>query len=157
LTKQGLGTLTLSGAGTFNGATLVSAGKLILTTLHSGGGSVTVNDGAALGVKVATAGSSLKLSALTVGSSSGATIEFNVSVLGNPTAPVIWATNLITQGTSTVNVSGVGLTVGQFPLIRYAGSIGGSGFAGFSLSALPQDASATLSNNTANSSVDLVV
>jgi len=156
LTKQGAGTLTLSGAGTFTGPALISGGKLIMTTLHTGGGSVTNSDGATFGVKVATAGTSLKLSALKLGNSSGATIEFNLSVLGNPTAPVIWATNATAQGVNVVNISGVGLTVGQFPLIRSTSSLS-SVFSTLSLVGLPQDVVAGLSNNIANSSIDLVV
>jgi autotransporter-associated beta strand protein len=48
LTKQGTGTLTLSGANTYDGANLVSAGTLFVTG-SLGGSPVTVGSGAAIG------------------------------------------------------------------------------------------------------------
>jgi autotransporter-associated beta strand protein len=154
LIKSSSGTLTLSGANTYNGANQVNGGKLVVTTAHTGGGSFTIADGAALGATVASAGASLITSSLILGGSTGATSEFNLGT-GNPTAPVINATALETHGTVTVNVSGVGLSVGQFPLIKYTSSIAGSGFAAFSLGTLPSGVTASLLNNSGNPSVDL--
>src|SRR5262249_20917810 len=83
--------------------------------------------------------------------------EFNLVTFGNPTVPVVNATSLATHGTVTVNVSGAGLSVGQFTLIDYTGSIGGSGFGAFTLGTLPLGVTASLVNNTGNSSVDLQI
>jgi len=47
------------------------------------------------------------------------------------------------------------LTTGQFVLVDYSGTIGGYGFDAFVLANLPSGVSATLVNNSANSSVDL--
>jgi len=49
LIKTGEGTQILSGANTYSGTTLVSAGTLLVNGIHSGTGTVTVADGATLG------------------------------------------------------------------------------------------------------------
>jgi fibronectin-binding autotransporter adhesin len=146
-------TLLLSGANTYSGPTAVgSGGKLVVSTTQTGGGTFTVDDGCTLGIKV-TAGASLNTASLTLGSSTlGATNEFTLS--GNPTAPVVNATALTNHGSVTVNIAGAGLSVGQFALIDYSGSIGGDGYT-FVLGTTPVGVSANLVNNTANSSVDL--
>ena len=154
LTKIGNGTLTLSGANSYVGATLISTGKLILPSAQSGGGSVQVADNTALGVKLSSAGSTLNVSALTLGTMTGATNEYILGAFGNPTAPVINATNLTVNGTIIVNLSGAGLSVGQCTLIKYSAL---SGVGSFALSALPIGVAAYVSNNIANSSVDLVI
>jgi hypothetical protein len=114
-----------------------------------------VNDGAALGVTVAAAGASLNVSGLELGGSAGATLAFDVDALGNPTAPIIRATNLVTHGAVSLNLAGSGLAPGHFTLIQYAGSIGGGGFAAFTLGTVPRGLGATLSN--AAQAVELVI
>ncbi len=47
--------------------------------------------------------------------------------------------------------------LGHYPLIDYTGTIGGSGYAAFVLGTVPGNVFVTLSNDTANSSVDVVV
>jgi autotransporter-associated beta strand protein len=49
------------------------------------------------------------------------------------------------------------ITVGTYPLIDYDGTIGGLGFAGLSLGNLPPRVTATLVNNTTNTTIDLDV
>ncbi len=49
LTKRGEGMLTLTGANTYSGATVVEEGALLVYGVHSGGDTYTVNSGAALG------------------------------------------------------------------------------------------------------------
>jgi autotransporter-associated beta strand protein len=155
LTKLGVGTLTLAGANTYIGASVVSAGELIVPTLQTGGGAFQVADNTAFGVAV-TVGTSLKTAALTLGSSAGATNEFFLGASGNPTSPVIIATNLTVHGGIVVNVYGAGFSIGQFPLIKYS-TASGVGSGSFQLNLLPAGVSAFISNNVANTSVDLVI
>jgi autotransporter-associated beta strand protein len=149
------GTTTLTGANTYSGNTLVAGGKLVVSTSQTGAGAFTVNDGATLGVTVASGGGTLNASSLTLGSAAGATTEVTLS--GPPAAPVINTTTLATHGTVTVNILGGGLTLGQFTVIKYSGSIGGDGFGAFALGSLPTGIEAQLVDNTANQSVDLNV
>jgi hypothetical protein len=65
-------------------------------------------------------------------------------------------TNLTLVASLTLNVTG-SVSVAQYPLIRYQGSIGGGGYGVVSLGSLPPNVSGYLSNNTAHSSIDLVV
>ncbi len=57
----------------------------------------------------------------------------------------------------TVDVACARLSVGQFPLVKYTGSLGGGGFSALSSLTLPPHVYGYLSNNTANSSIDLVI
>jgi len=154
LTKLGAGALTLTGTNTYVGATLVNSGELWLPTIQTGGGAITVADGATLGVSLAVPGTSLVTTALTMGSSAGVTNEYNLGAYGDPTAPVVNAAHLTVNGTTYVNVTGLNLTRGQFTLIKYGQSSGLTGTS-FVLNRIP--VAAYLSNNLANSSIDLVL
>lgn len=157
LTKENAGTLTLTGPNTYSGSTTVNAGKVALTTGKVGSGAINVGDTAVLSVTVTAAGAGIRASSLALGSVSGSTLSFELASFGNPTVPVITATNLFTQGNVAVNISGSPLTVGQFKLIDYSGTIGGADFAAFAAPTLPAGISGFLSNNVADSSVDLVI
>ena len=117
LTKFGAGTLTLAGANTYSGATTVSAGKLMFQGPKSGFGNITVADGAALGITAT--GTQVTPGTLTLGTSSGCTMEFN-NVNSTTTAPLAAAT-LSPAGTITVNINSGTFTVGQsYPLLIWA-------------------------------------
>ena len=159
LTKTGGGTLTLSGTNAYAGNTAINAGTLAVTTASSGAGAYTVAGNAGLNVQVASAGTSLNTSSLTL--NSGCTLNLDPGTFGNPTVPMINLSGALTPtSTVTVNVNGSTLTNGQFTLIKY-GSLGGSGFGAFSLGpfTLPvgMTGSASLVNNTLNQSIDLKV
>ena len=140
---------------TYTGATDVNAGQLTVTTRHAGGGSFAVTDGATLTFTVATAGATLGMSSLTLGSGSGPTTNgFNLGALGNPTAPVANAPTLTLTGTVYVNVTGSGLSPGTITLIDY-GSIGGSG--NLVTNPLPPGVEGYLQTNLAATSIELVV
>ena len=49
------------------------------------------------------------------------------------------------------------IAAGSYPLIAYTGTIGGLGFAGLQLAQLPGRIAGSLVNNTANSTIDLVI
>lgn len=102
---------------------------------------------------------------LTVGGSIGPLLagELNNCLLNldfgaatNPGAPVCYVTNLVTAAPIALSVSGSRLTHGQFSLFKYQ-NLTGAGFAGFTSLTWSNQLTGFLSNNVANSSVDLVI
>lgn len=85
---------------------------------------------------------------------SSATLNLDIAGTSNPASAPVQAASF-QPSSVTLTVSGPALTVGQFPLISY-GTLGGAGFSGLTL-ANPSGVGAYLSNNLANSSIDLVV
>jgi len=127
LTKDGAGTLTLTGSNTFSGTLAVNAGGVVVSPAHAGTGGATVADGAVLGFQSDGAGQTVRLPTATVGTSAGATVEiwFN-NQIGIPPAPAGYVTNLTLNGTITVNVASLaGATVGSvIPLLGYGSLVG---------------------------------
>lgn len=156
LDKKGSGTLTLLAQNTYTGPTTVTAGRLAMSTVHSGGGAITVNPSAVFAVLADAANPPLRCSSLTLGTEPGSSVtnEFIFGSPGNPNGPAIVATNLITRGTVYVSVSGADFSFGQFPLIQYEGSIGGDGFT-FVLNSLPAGMFGYVTNSA--SSIELVL
>lgn len=111
--KKGVGTLTLSGANSYSGATTVSNGVLLVGAPQSGNGTVAVMDGATLGVAASSSLAYWSPSSLTIGSSTGATLQFGV--VSTTTAPL--ASSAITiNGTATVNITGCPAVMASYPL-----------------------------------------
>lgn len=153
LTKNGAGTLTLTGNNGYTGPTIVNAGKLITSTATAFTGNYTIANEAGLGVIVTSPGSQLFPGNLTLGSSSATSLDFNLGAFGNPSAaPINVAGTLAVNGTVTVNIASGLPQLGQFPLIQY-GTRTGSG--SFVVGELPVGVIATIVNNTANNSIDL--
>ena len=116
LSKVGSGTLTLSGASSYSGLTTVSAGKLVFQGSKIGIGNISLTDGTALGVT--TTGTPVTPGTLAVGTSSGATLEFN-NVNSTTIAPLA-PTTLSSAGTTTINVNSGTFVVGQsYPLLAW--------------------------------------
>jgi autotransporter-associated beta strand protein len=154
LTKSNFATVTLTGANTYTGNTVVQSGKLTLPTVQTNSTTVQVVDAAELGVVESKLGSTLTVNGLNFTGSSFGTLSFDLGSFGTPTAPLMKVTNLSVSGPVTINVgNGFQLTPGQIVLVDYDGVIGG-GFQ-FTLGSLPPGVAATLVNNTANSSIDL--
>jgi autotransporter-associated beta strand protein len=63
----------------------------------------------------------------------------------------------MTSGTVTVSLPTGVPSVGEVPLIKYSGTIGGSGFGAFALQSLPPGVTAVLTNDTVNGVVGLLV
>lgn len=153
LTKSGAGTLTLAATNTYTGNTVVNAGTLATTTASTGAGAYYTATNASLDVTVTAPGSSLIMSSLTLNAGSALNLELNS--FGNPAAaPVTVSGTLNATSTVTINLSGNGLTAGQFPLIKY-GALGGTGFNAFQLGNLA--GAAALINNPVNQSIDLSI
>ena len=115
LTKLGSGTLTLAGANTYNGATTVSAGKLVIQG-SQGSGNINVANSTALGIYQG--GAQITPGTLTVGTSAGATLEFNNVV--NSATPAIVAGTLLAGGTIAVNINSGSFVIGTpYPLLHW--------------------------------------
>ena len=77
-------------------------------------------------------------------------------VLSNPTVAPVVVGNLDAAGINTVDVLGTVLVAGRFPLIKYTTLVNG-GFANFVLGNTSPGVVAYLTNNAANSTIDVVV
>ena len=151
--------VNLPGNNSYSGPTTVSnLVQLLVTTANQSGGSYSVVNYGTLDVAFASGRPTIPMSSLTldVGSlGGGGNIGFT-RLTGMPTAPVIYATNL-TINSAMILPPKAGYAVGQFPLIKYNGTIGGSGFGGLQLGNLPAGVTATLVDNSANHTIDLSV
>jgi autotransporter-associated beta strand protein len=151
LTKIGSGTLTLTGPNTYPAKTIVSVGKLVESTTTTAPGDVSVANAAGYGVSLAVANGQVTHSSVTFAGAANSA-NFLLGGFGNPSVGALVATALTNNGTTTVNVTGSGLSVGQFPLIQYTTKTGAGTFV---VGTLPAGVSATVINNVGNSSIDL--
>ena len=151
------GSLSLTNANTYNGPTVVSAGKLITTTASTGAGAYTVADGAALEVQVAGAGQSLTSSSFTLGTAGILTNNFTLNANASTTIPAVTVSGVLNlNGTVTVNVTGSGLTGPSTYLLMSYGSISGAG--SFMVGSVPAVAGylPTLTNDTTAKQLKLI-
>ncbi len=158
LTKYGGGTLTLKGANTFTGGITNQAGALQFTTLGGKTSSTLVYDNATNIIQVAVKGTTVTNQSLTLGTSGTGTqgLNFNLGTLGLPTAPPLNVADTLTSaGNVAVGIIAPIVPPGQAPLVKY-GSFNPSLFANWSVAPVPY-VGLSLSNNTANKSIDLVV
>jgi autotransporter-associated beta strand protein len=148
LTKNGAGTLTLTGANnTYTGPTVVNQGSLVGLKLPSSSSALTVADGAA--VTIAVNDSSWLPASVNV---TNAAINFAFGGVVSLPSSIITAT-LNASGSNVINItSGAGLPVGVTKLIDHGGTVGGGTF---TLGTLPAGMQATLTNGP--TSVDLNV
>lgn len=160
VTNNGFGVVTLTGANTYSGPTVVDAifglTKLVFGSASAASGSITVSDFASLGALVTSAGASGSVGGITFGSF--ASYDFDLSGFGNPTVPVAISSGTVsTPSDVTVNVSATAaspLAIGTVTLLEYASR---SGVGSFVLGTLPTDVTATLNDDTANSRVTLTI
>lgn len=157
VTKLGAGTLTLSGNQYYTGPLTVTAGKLILPAagLAFGASGLSVADGAELDVQVTGSGLEISPASATLGATTGSVLDIDLGTFGNASAaPLNVSGAFAANGTTTVNILGGDLTIGEFPLIKY-GTRAGSG--NFVLGSLPPGVVAALVTNVPNGSIDLNV
>jgi autotransporter-associated beta strand protein len=158
LTKIGNGTLTLKGANTFTGGITNQAGSLQFTTQGGKTSSTLVFDNATNTIQVAARGTTVTNQSLTLGISGTGTqgLNFNLGTLGLPTAPPLnVASTLTSAGNVAVGIIAPIVPPGQVALVKY-GSFNPSLFVNWSVAPVPY-VGLSLSNNTANKSIDLVV
>lgn len=153
LTKLGAGTLTLAGGSLYSGATVVSNGTLIVSTLNTFASSgCAVAGGATFGVVLAKANAQFPVPSLSFAAGSGLNVNF-AGVGGQPLAP-LHVNALTVNGSVTVNIAGFNFSPGQIPLVQY-GSRTGNGI--FLVGSLPFGMVAQLVTNAANNSIDLAI
>jgi autotransporter-associated beta strand protein len=153
--------LTIAGNNTFSGPVAISSGALNFAESSGhdlgGFGTIMVADGTTLGVKAPSAASTAVTSsgALTLGSATGSTL--NLTLAGNPTAPLMSVASITTNGTNMVNLASTyGMTSGTYTLLDYSWVLDGQGIGGLTLGTLPmRTTAASLVHNVANTSVDL--
>ena len=156
------------GGGTTTFGNLAMVSSSAAATLDITGGQVTVNSsitktGAGLGtIQVAnasllvTGGIATPAIPMTTITLDGATLSVGRTLgYGNPTTALVSASTLTLSGTCAIALTGTNYVVGQFPLLSYVGSIGGSGFGAISTFTPPPGVSATLVDNTANQTIDV--
>lgn len=152
----------LNGINTYGGPTIVTNLIWLYTsTASQGGGSYDVSDAGTLDVAVAPGHSTLSMTSLTLHIGNDPLLGYAGNIgftrlAFMPSSPVIYATNL-TINAGVILPPRAGYSIGQFPLIKYDGTIGGSGFGGLQLGTLPAGVTATLVNNTGNHTIDLNV
>ncbi|MGA4643901.1 autotransporter-associated beta strand repeat-containing protein [Limisphaera sp. 4302-co] len=155
LIKRGTGTLTLAGANTYSGPTVVEAGRLRVTTEHSGSGTFDASGGAVLAVRRTAGVPTLTMVGLAVGGEENAALELDLDDASTSTSPLVWVQGeLQLRGPVVIHVGGRNLRVGSYPLIQYATRTGSGSF---TLGQLPVGVQAALVDNTAGGTVDLVV
>ncbi|HEU5395991.1 MAG TPA: hypothetical protein VFV81_02400, partial [Verrucomicrobiae bacterium] len=150
--------VTLNGNNSYSGPTLVTnLIQLLITTANQSGGSYDVVDYATVDIAVAAGKPTIPMSSLLLDQSllGPGNIGFT-RLAGMPSVPVVYATNLIINA-GVILPPVAGYSIGQFPLIKYDGTIGGNGFGGLQLGSLPAGVAATLVNNTGNHTIDLNV
>lgn len=134
LIKTGADTLTLAGANSYTGTTIVNAGKLVLSSAQSGTGALTVNAGATLGI-TASGTSQLAPASLTI--ANPCSLEFNnLQNVGTTLAPLLPTAAVGSVSGITVNIGstlGAPLSGFSYPLL---GNQGGT-TAGYTLGTQP--------------------
>jgi len=154
ITNNG-GTLTLNSASTYAGAATINAGSLVMTTASQIGGNVTFNNGTSLSLTQVGTATNL-VGNLNLGSASGTGATLNLALANGNASPTLLNCGTLTlTGTNYITLAG-GFSVGVVPLIHYTGAIAGSGSFNSTIVA-PRGVTAVLSNSVSTSTIYAVI
>ncbi|HYG24542.1 MAG TPA: autotransporter-associated beta strand repeat-containing protein [Verrucomicrobiae bacterium] len=158
LRKIGTGTLALNSGATYSGPTVVTAGTLSVSpalTFYTAT-AVTVSN-ATLQIDASGGSASYSANSLTLQNNAVLQIGYG-TVTGNPAIPALSvAGGISAPGTGIkINITGVGLQIGQFPLISHNGAPLPN-LANITLGSVPPGVTASLVNNTGSGTIDLNV
>ncbi len=157
LTKLGNGILTLAGGSSYTGPTSIKGGSLVFSpgAASYAATALTVSN-ATLSLDVSGGASTLTANSLTLQDNAAVVLNYG-ALSGNPTVAALnIAGSLTAPGTGlSITINGVGFKPGNFTLIDYTGTALPN-LANFTLVLAP-GLSATLNNNTANTSIELVI
>ncbi len=120
LLKTGAGTLTLTGANTYTGATTVSNGTLSITAPYSGLSATTVNPGARLRIVSGTAPSLLPALTLDAGSA----LELHLGTYDPGRLACATTTTFNAAGDYFLHLTGDNVQTGSYTLFTYSGKNG---------------------------------
>ncbi|RYD21987.1 MAG: hypothetical protein EOP88_09500 [Verrucomicrobiaceae bacterium] len=158
LIQRGTGALSLTGGGSLSGNTVIEAGRVNIGAAPFTASTFRVNTGATLATSVTQANSTGTVAGLNL---NGGSASFRVNAALSDQIAVTATGGFSVAAPSSISLIPTGqLQVNDvFPLIDYAGTIGGaSGFAGLSLVAGGNPhLNFTLVNNTTDSRVDVKV
>ncbi len=156
LTKSGYYSVALLGTNSYAGNTAVTAGRLMLSTVHSNAGAIQVTGGTEVGVIVRAPGTTMRAGSLNFAAGAPSVLVFDLGGLSNPSAPLMEIGALSAATTVTIQLTNgsAAMSKGLVNLVKYNGSIGG-GFASFILGTLPDGMQAHLVNNPG--SLDLMI
>ncbi|MGC3958514.1 MAG: autotransporter-associated beta strand repeat-containing protein [Verrucomicrobiota bacterium] len=156
LIKRGEGALTLADAfSTYTGPTFVGGGALNVSPSSASSLNVLTVSNSTLHLTVNGGVASVNATSLGLVGNSALTLNYS-QLSGAPVPALNISGGLTVSGTTTINVLGYGLTVGQITLVDYSGAALPN-LSNFALGALPYGVTASLVNNTANTSIDLLV
>lgn len=117
LTKEGLGTLTLTGNNTYTGNTTINGGKLAITAPYSALTATTINSGARL--KINSNGTTpSSVSAVSVNNGGG--FEFNLGTFGALNQPAVSVGTLNANDNFTVDLAGSAIPTGSHTITLLA-------------------------------------
>ncbi|HEX3799928.1 MAG TPA: autotransporter-associated beta strand repeat-containing protein [Verrucomicrobiae bacterium] len=163
LNKTGAGILTLTGTNNYAGSTVVSNGILVIPTANSPVNGAVVLDGSSAGSGlplvsniVSSVGQTWTITNLTF-SSGTPTLSFEFGSLTPSTATAAITDNgdLAFTVMPNIVIDGTALAIGDYPLIRYTGTL--SGEPPTAPSQMPGNVTATIVNNTSARTIVLHV